>query len=82
MVPLWKEDLADEIQTVSTKEAMATARRLARQEGVFAGTSTGSNVAVALRVAERLGAGKTVVTLACDSGMKYLSTELYSGPES
>ena len=78
VVPLWKDGLADEIQTVSTEEAMATARRLAREEGIFAGTSTGGNVAVALRTAQRLGAGKTVVTLAVDSGMKYLSTALYA----
>lgn len=79
VVPLWSDDLADEIQTVSTEDAMAMARRLAREEGIFAGTSTGGNVTVALRVAERLGPERTVVTLACDSGMKYLSTELYSG---
>jgi len=78
VVPLWAETHADEIQTVSTKEAMETARRLARQEGMFAGTSTGGNVAAALRVAERLGPGHTVVTVACDSGMKYLSTDLYA----
>jgi cysteine synthase A len=57
---------------------MATARRLARVEGIFAGTSTGGNVAVALRVAERLGPSHTVVTVAVDSGMKYLSTRLYA----
>jgi cysteine synthase A len=78
-VPLWTDTLADEIQTVSTQEAMATARLLARQEGIFAGTSTGANVAVALRIAARLGPGKTVVTVAVDSGMKYLSTALYAG---
>lgn len=78
VVPLWMESLADEIQTVPTLEAMATARKLARQEAIFAGTSTGANVAVALRVAERLGPGHTVVTVAVDSGLKYLSTELYS----
>jgi cysteine synthase A len=78
VVPLWTERGADEIQTISTQEAMATARRLARHEGIFAGTSTGGNVAVALRVAERLGPDKAVVTVAVDSGMKYLSTELYS----
>ncbi len=78
VVPLWTGTLADEIQTVSTQEAMATARRLARLEGIFAGTSTGANVAVALRVAERLGPDHTVVTVAVDSGMKYLSTELYA----
>jgi cysteine synthase A len=58
---------------------MAMARRLAREEGIFAGTSTGGNVVVALRVAERLGPGKTVVTVAIDSGMKYLSTPLFRG---
>jgi cysteine synthase A len=79
VVPLWSEALADEIQTVSTEEAMATARLLARQEAIFAGTSTGGNVAAALRVAERLGRDHTVVTVAVDSGMKYLSTPLYGG---
>jgi cysteine synthase A len=78
VVPLWDESLADEVQTVSTEEAMATARRLAREEGIFAGTSTGGNIAVALRVAKRLGPDQTVVTVAVDSGMKYLSTKLYS----
>jgi cysteine synthase A len=78
VVPLWTATLADEIQTVSTEDGMATARRLARLEGVFAGTSTGANVAAALRVAARLGRGQTVVTVAVDSGMKYLSTELYA----
>jgi cysteine synthase A len=78
VVPLWVADLADEIRPVSTPDAMATARRLARLEGVFAGTSTGANVAVALQVAARLGPGHTVVTVAVDSGMKYLSTELYA----
>jgi cysteine synthase A len=79
VVPLWREDLADEIETVSTDEAMTMARRLAREEGVFAGTSTGGNLTVALRVAERLEPGQTVVTVAADSGLKYLSTPLYSG---
>lgn len=81
VVPLWQDALADEIQTVSTREAMGMARRLAREEGIFAGTSTGANVAVALRVAERLGAGRSVVTIAVDSGMKYLSTPLYRATE-
>lgn len=78
VAPLWTAGLADEIQTVSSAEAMATARRLAREEGIFAGTSTGGNVAVALRLAERLGPDHTVVTLAVDTGMKYLSTALYA----
>jgi cysteine synthase A len=78
VVPLWLPELADEIQTVSTREAMETARKLARDEAILAGTSAGGNVAVALRVAEQLGPDQTVVTIACDSGMKYLSTALYS----
>jgi cysteine synthase len=78
IVPLWNKELVDEIHTVSTEEAMATARRLAREEGLFAGTSTGGNVAVALRIAARLGPDQTVVTVAVDSGMKYLSTALYA----
>jgi cysteine synthase len=77
VVPLWLPNLASEIQTVSTREAMETARRLARIEGIFAGTSTGANLAVSLRLAERLGPDHTIVTVAVDSGMKYLSTELY-----
>ena len=79
VVPLWNDGVADELQTVSTQEALSTARTLAQREGIFAGTSTGGNVAVALRIAERLGPNETVVTVACDSGMKYLSTPLYSG---
>lgn len=77
VVPLWSAALADEIQTVSTEEAIGMARRLAREEGIFAGTSTGANVVAALRVAEGVGSGGTVVTIAVDSGMKYLSTPLY-----
>jgi cysteine synthase A len=76
--PLWRAEIASAIAPVSSTEAMAMARRLAREEGIFAGTSTGANVLTALRVAERLEPGKTVVTIACDSGMKYLSTALYS----
>ena len=80
VVPLWADDVADEIIPVSTVEAMDHARRLAREEGIFAGTSTGANLAAALRVAARLGPDATVVTLAVDSGMKYLSTALYGTP--
>jgi cysteine synthase len=71
--PLWRKGVADRIEGVSTEEASAMALRLAREEGVFAGTSTGCNVIAALRLAERLGPDKTVVTLMCDTGMKYLS---------
>ncbi len=72
IVPLWRGDVADEIDRVSTEEGRAMALRLAREEGLFAGTSTGVNVVAALRLAESLPAGSTVVTLMCDTGMKYL----------
>jgi len=75
--PLWKPKEVDEILTVSTEEAKAMARRLAREEGIFAGTSTGANVVAALRVAARLGDGATVGTIAVDSGLRYLSTDLF-----
>jgi len=74
VVPLWEPDVADGIERVSTDEAMEMAFRLAREEGLFAGTSTGGNVVAALRVAERLGSGATIVTVMCDTGMKYLKT--------
>lgn len=75
--PLWDPALADEVVAVPTAEAEAMARRLAREEGLFAGTSSGANVVAALRVAARLGPGKTVATLLVDSGLKYLSTGVY-----
>lgn len=75
--PLFRRADADEILTVSTAEAKAMARRLAREEAIFAGTSTGANVVAALRVAARLGSGATVATIAVDSGLRYLSTDLY-----
>lgn len=77
VVPLWDPGAIDEIATVSTEAAMEMARRLAREEGLFAGTSTGGNIVAALRVAERFGPDATVVTLMVDSGIKYLSTALY-----
>jgi len=74
VVPLWREDIADRIERVSTGEAMAMAFRLAREEGLFAGSSTGANVIAALRLAEELGPDTTLVTILCDTGMKYLKT--------
>ncbi len=79
VVPLWKPEIVGEIVSVSTEQSQAMARRLAREEGAFAGTSTGSNLIAALKKAKELGPGSTVVTLMVDSGMKYLSTALYSG---
>ena len=75
--PLWEPDLVNEIQTVTTSDAKAMARRLAREEGIFAGTSSGANVVAAIRIAQRLGPGATVATILCDSGMRYLSTDVY-----
>lgn len=75
--PLWQPDIVNEIITVSTDEAMTMARRLAKEEGVFAGTSTGANMVAACKVAERLGPGKTVATIIVDSGLRYISTSLY-----
>jgi cysteine synthase len=72
VVPLWNQGIADRIETVSTAEAIAMALRLAKEEGIFAGPSTGCNVVAALRVAERLPADSSVVTIMCDTGMKYL----------
>ncbi|MGH9368259.1 MAG: PLP-dependent cysteine synthase family protein [Thermoanaerobaculia bacterium] len=74
VVPLWQKDIADQIEQVSTEEAVAMAIRLAREEGLFAGTSTGGNVIAALRLAEQLRTGATIVTVMCDTGMKYLGT--------
>ena len=72
VVPLWKDGVADQIERVSTEDAVAMARRLAHEEGLFAGTSTGANVVAALRLAAQLGPNATVVTIMCDTGMKYL----------
>jgi len=74
VVPLWRKEIVDQIEQVSTDDAKAMAMRLAREEGLFAGTSTGANVTAALRVAAKLPPGATIVTLMCDTGMKYLSS--------
>lgn len=75
--PLWEPNLVDEILAVATADAKAMARRLAREEGLFAGTSSGANVVAALQIAERLGPDAMVVTLMVDSGLKYLSTDVF-----
>ncbi|HOS99732.1 MAG TPA: cysteine synthase family protein [Acidobacteriota bacterium] len=75
--PLWEPALVDEIIAVPTEDAKAMARRLAKEEALFAGTSSGANVIAALQVAERLGPQARVATLLCDSGLKYLSTDVY-----
>ena len=70
-------DLADEIVAVKDEDAMDTARKLARTEGIFGGTTSGANVWTAIQRARKLGAGKKIVTVACDSGLKYLNGPLY-----
>ncbi len=75
--PLLDQAFYDEARGVDEAEARETARRLAREEGIFAGTSSGLNVAAALQLARELGSGHTVVTVACDTGLKYLAGNLY-----
>lgn len=75
--PLWHPEEVDEILTVSTEDAKTMARRLAREEAIFAGTSTGANLVAALKVAARLGPKATVATLIVDSGLRYLSTDVF-----
>ncbi|GIL41319.1 PLP-dependent cysteine synthase family protein [Roseiterribacter gracilis] len=74
VVPLWRANVADQIFAVSTEEATAMTLRLAREEGLFAGTSTGANVVAALRLAEQMDDDATIVTVMCDTGMKYLKS--------
>jgi cysteine synthase A len=75
--PLWEPHEVNELMAVSTADAKAMARRLASEEGIFAGTSSGANVVAALRVAQRLGQGATVATIMVDSGLRYLSTDVF-----
>jgi cysteine synthase A len=75
--PHWKPDEVSEMQSATTEDAMRMCRRLAREEGIFAGTSSGLNVIAALAVAQRLGPDATVATIMIDSGLRYLSTDVY-----
>jgi cysteine synthase A len=72
--PLWRPEAVDEIIPISTAEAEAMALRLAEEEGLFAGTTSGGNVVAAIRLGLRLGAGAAVATLLVDSGLRYLDT--------
>ena len=69
--------VVDEILQVSDSEAAETTRRIAREEGILVGISSGANAVAALRVAERLGKGKIVLTVFCDTGERYLTTEVF-----
>jgi cysteine synthase A len=75
--PLFEPGLIDAIIAIPTEDAKAMARRLAREEALFAGTSAGANVLAAIAVGTKLGPDATVVTLMCDSGLKYVSTDVY-----
>jgi cysteine synthase len=76
--PLLDSSLYDEVRSIEEDEARKTARRLAREEGILAGTSSGLNVAGALQLAAALGQGHKVVTVAVDTGLKYLAGDLYA----
>ena len=70
-------EIYDEIYVVTDEEALSTAKRLAREEGLMCGISGGTNVAAALKLAEKLGKGKTVVTVLPDTAERYFSTPLF-----
>ncbi|HKQ48683.1 MAG TPA: cysteine synthase family protein [Phycisphaerae bacterium] len=75
--PIWDANVVDEVIPIATADAKEMARRLAREEALFAGTSSGANVLAAIQLGKRLGPEATVVTLMIDSGLKYLSTDVY-----
>ena len=76
--PLLQKDAYDEARGIDETEARQLARQLAKEEGIFGGVSTGLNVLGALQVARELGPGHTVVTVAVDTGLKYLAGDLYA----
>ncbi len=74
---IFRSDLADEIISVSDADAYETARKLAKIEGIFGGTTSGANVWAAMQRAKIIGAGKRIVTIVIDSGLRYLNGDLY-----
>lgn len=79
VMPHWDPERVDHVEPIGDEEAIAMTRRLAAEEGVFAGISTGANVVGAHRLADRLGSDAVIVTLAVDSGFKYLSVKPFAG---
>jgi cysteine synthase A len=75
--PLWDPGVVDEIVPIPSEDAKEMARRLTREEALFAGTSSGANVLAAIQIGRRLGPEATIVTLLADSGLKYLNTDVY-----
>ena len=77
MPSIFRSDLADEIMSVSDEDACKTARKLARLEGIFGGTTSGANVWAAIQRARIIGPGKKIVAVVVDTGLKYLRGDLY-----
>ncbi|KAK7423078.1 hypothetical protein QQZ08_009245 [Neonectria magnoliae] len=75
--PLLDRELYDEARSIHEGEARTMCRRLAKEEGLLVGISTGLNVVAAILLARELGPGRTVVTVACDTGLKYMNGDLY-----
>jgi cysteine synthase A len=75
--PLYDASLVDEVIPIKTDDAKEMTRRLAREEGLFAGTSSGANVLAAIQLGQKLGPRATIVTLMCDSGLKYMNTDVF-----
>lgn len=78
---IYDADVVDEVMCVSDEEAFETARLLVTKEGLFAGISSGAAMSAALKLAKRLGKGKTIVVILPDGGDRYLSTDLFIGEE-
>jgi len=75
--PHFKKEMYDEVRVIDENEGRAMAKRVAKEEGVFTGTSSGVNIAAAVALARELGPGKVVSTVAVDTGLKYLAGDLY-----
>jgi cysteine synthase len=77
-MPHWYPERVDDVEPIGDEEALEMTRRLSREEGIFAGISTGANVVGAHKLAERLGPKAVIVTLAVDTGFKYLSVSPFA----
>jgi cysteine synthase A len=78
VMPHWDPERVDQVEAISDDEALVMTRRLASEDGIFAGISTGANVVGAHRLAERLGSDAVIVTIAVDTGFKYMSVSPYA----
>ena len=73
------QQIYDEVCIITDEEALDTSRQLAAREGIMCGISSGTNVAAAIKLAKKLGSGKTVVTILPDTAERYFSTPLFEG---